>query len=174
MHVILQNISYYVTTYSPIYVINLSDHVSVKPYIWTTDVLYSCIMYSNYPWLILSDHNCLYSEDGTWWDEHSWRRRRRRRRLEEGAGAAAIVPFQLSSQCLPLQRIKEEKNAASFLPPLNWNPVRTCLVLKSFPKSDRVAIISNLAIRAWSIKRRRKKIITKFGWKLRDERFEPN
>jgi hypothetical protein len=27
---------------------------------------------------------------------------------------------------------------------------------------------------AWSIKHRRKKLIAQFGWKSRDERFEPN
>ena len=42
------------------------------------------------------------------------------------------------------------------------------------PKSDTVTIKSNLAIRAWSIKCRRKKLITQFGWKSRDERFESN
>ena len=51
---------------------------------------------------------------------------------------------------------------------------RACLVPKSFSKNAAVVITSNLAIRAWSIKCRRKKLIAQFGWKLRDERFEPN
>ena len=41
-------------------------------------------------------------------------------------------------------------------------------------KSATVAITSDLTIRAWSIKYRRKKLITQFGEKSRDERFEPN
>ena len=45
---------------------------------------------------------------------------------------------------------------------------------KVFPKSATVPVTSNLAIRAWSIKCKQKKLITQFGWKLRDERFEPN
>ena len=46
---------------------------------------------------------------------------------------------------------------------------------KLFPKSATVSITSNFAIRAWSIKcRRKQKLIAQFGWKLRDERFEPN
>ena len=43
-----------------------------------------------------------------------------------------------------------------------------------FQKSATVPITSNLAIRAWSINIDEKKLITQFGWKLRDERFEPN
>ena len=50
-------------------------------------------------------------------------------------------------------------------------------VFSSYPNSQKsatVAITSNLTIRAWSIKcRRKKKLIAQFGWKLRDERFEP-
>ena len=46
---------------------------------------------------------------------------------------------------------------------------------KVFLKSATVPITSNLAIRAWNIKCRwKKKLIVQFGWKLRDERFEPN
>ena len=43
-----------------------------------------------------------------------------------------------------------------------------------FPKSATVPTTSNFAIRVWSIKYRRKKLIAQFGWKLRDERFKPN
>ena len=43
-----------------------------------------------------------------------------------------------------------------------------------FPKNATVAITSNLAICAWSIKCRRKKLIEQFGWKSRDERFKHN
>ena len=43
-----------------------------------------------------------------------------------------------------------------------------------FSKSATVPITSNLAIRAWNIKYRQKKLIAQFSWKLRDDRFEPN
>ena len=63
-----------------------------------------------------------------------------------------------------------------------------CLVKKKFQKSATVTITSNLTIRIWNIKyrrkktnytvwleiARRKKLIAQFGWKSRDERFEPN
>ena len=57
---------------------------------------------------------------------------------------------------------------------LSKQNLRPGLVQKVFPESAIVAVTSNLAIRAWSIKRRRKKLIAQFGWKSRDERFEPN
>jgi hypothetical protein len=42
-------------------------------------------------------------------------------------------------------------------------------------KVSRKITITNLTAHAWSIKcRREKKIIAQFGWKSRDERFEPN
>ena len=42
-------------------------------------------------------------------------------------------------------------------------------------KSATISITSNLTIHAWSIKCiRKRKRIAQFGWKLRDERFEPN
>ena len=51
-----------------------------------------------------------------------------------------------------------------------------CLVReKFFFKSVIISITSNLALYVWNIKcRRKKKLIAQFGWKLRDERFEPN
>ena len=60
----------------------------------------------------------------------------------------------------------------------SWSSVavRPRLVPKSFSqKSVTVVITSNLAIRVWSIKcRRKKKLIAQFDGKSRDERFEPN
>ena len=49
-----------------------------------------------------------------------------------------------------------------------------CLVHPKIPKSAIVFIISNLPYVHGALNVDEKKLIAQFGWKLRDERFEPN